>query len=386
MIGEETATIETAELLRHTAEALECPTVAVTSELRLLNAIKNAVDAAMSSRILELDQTRAHESEGASSAIGWARRELRMDACETRHLLRAAHTATALPDVGGAFRGGTLSARHLRWFTFGLKHVGFQETSAATGPLLDFARENEPTELGTLIRQLRDARCPDDLDARWVAGMDRRDIQLSPVMDGWHLTGFLPQEIGARFDALLRSYAVPAEADDQRTPAARRIDGFDQLLQQALSHGLPTDGTVAPQLHVTVDAGTLRAAIAPGEQYSPFEPKAPANLAGFGSIGPRLLSYLTCGSQLEPILIDHIGPNPKVLDVGRSQRLATPKQRSAIWLSQDGQCASPGCRHPISHVHHRRWYSHGGQTDLSNLVGLCGPCHRLIHAHRLAEP
>ncbi|TSD64465.1 HNH endonuclease [Aeromicrobium piscarium] len=59
------------------------------------------------------------------------------------------------------------------------------------------------------------------------------------------------------------------------------------------------------------------------------------------------------------------------MDVGRSSRLATPRQRTAVLARQGHQCASPGCRAPVVHIHHIIWWSRGGPTDLANLIGLC---------------
>lgn len=369
--------------LEATINALRSPSVPMTDELRAVVAARNALDAALASGIQTLGATREFEAEGASSVNGWARRELRLDAAQTSQLVRAAQTSFTLSRVGESCRAGDLSAQHLRWFSYALRFVGPAETVAAEESLLEFGVRNEPAELGSLVKQLRDAIHPEDLDARWVAGMDRADIHLSRLMEGWHLTGFLPQEVGARLDALLRSWAVPAIARDERTSAERRLAGLDDLLERALADALPSDGTVPPQIHVTVDAGTLRTALAPGELEPLFQPQKPATLSGFGSIGPQLLSYLTCGARIEPVLVDRIGRNPDVLDVGNGQRLATAKQRTAIWLSQVGRCLAPGCRNSVSHVHHVRWFSPGGPTNLDNLVGLCGPCHRSVHAGAL---
>jgi len=109
----------------------------------------------------------------------------------------------------------------------------------------------------------------------------------------------------------------------------------------------------------------------------------PATLEGFGPIGPKLLAHLLCGAELTPFLVKRVDKNIDVLDVGRTERLATPKQAKAISLRQGGICALPACRHPIAHNHHITWWSHGGRTDLDNLIGLCRKCHSLVHAGSL---
>ncbi|HET6502020.1 MAG TPA: HNH endonuclease signature motif containing protein, partial [Amycolatopsis sp.] len=59
---------------------------------------------------------------------------------------------------------------------------------------------------------------------------------------------------------------------------------------------------------------------------------------------------------------------------------ATRAQRRALTLRDLG-CSAPGCtRTPKwTSVHHVRWWSRGGTTDLDNLTLVCATHHRLIH-------
>jgi len=68
-----------------------------------------------------------------------------------------------------------------------------------------------------------------------------------------------------------------------------------------------------------------------------------------------------------------------VLNVDRTHRLATPRQRKAVIARQGGQCAGPGCTNTHLEVHHSTWWSEGGKTDLDDLAGYCKTCHLLIH-------
>jgi hypothetical protein len=111
--------------------------------------------------------------------------------------------------------------------------------------------------------------------------------------------------------------------------------------------------------------------------------REPAILEGFGPIGPALLTYIACGGNLTPILVAGFRENRKALDVGRTQRLATLKQRRIIAWRQKGRCANHGCHHPIGEIHHLVEWHHGGRTDLDNLTGLCRKCHALITLGRL---
>jgi hypothetical protein len=316
------ATIAT---LRTAARAL---TMGSDSEaVRAIQAAQDALDAAKADRLASMDETRAYELDGASTLNTWVRNELRLSTRQTADLVRASSTLTYLPSVAEAAASGAIRIEHVAAFTYGIKHIGAGKIIDAEPWLLEVARTCAPLELLRVVRALREAVFPDDLDKAWAEGMDRQDIQVVPVPDGWHVTGFLSVAIGAKFKAVLDSVTKPIDADDRRPGSERRVDGFDTVLTKILEGGLPSDKGVRPHLSITFDTAT----------------DTPAKLAGYGSIGPRLLDYLSCGTDITPI---HTR-NGQVLDVGRTQRLATLRQRRAITARQDDECAAPGCRkHP----------------------------------------
>lgn len=327
--------------------------------VRAIQAAQDALDSAKADRLAAIEAVRGYELDGASSLNSWVRSQLRLGAKDAADLVRAASTLSHLPAVAQAAASGAIRAAHVAAFTYGIKHIGASKISDAEPWLLDVAMSCEPLELLKVVRALRDAIFPDELDKAWAEGMDKQDIQVLAVPGGWHLTGFLSAAIGAKFKAVLDSVAKPTDADDRRPGSERRIDGFDTVLTKILDGGLPSDNGVRPHLSITLDTAT----------------DAPAKLAGYGSIGPRLLDYLSCSTDITPI---HTR-NDQVLDVGRTYRLATLKQRRAIIARQDGQCAAPGCRNTHLEIHHVVWWSHGGRTDVDELIGLCSRCHHLVH-------
>lgn len=69
------------------------------------------------------------------------------------------------------------------------------------------------------------------------------------------------------------------------------------------------------------------------------------------------------------------------LDVGRTQRLFTARQRIALAV-RDGGCRFPGCSRPPStcEAHHiRHWYRDSGGTDVADGILLCRHHHLLVH-------
>ena len=71
------------------------------------------------------------------------------------------------------------------------------------------------------------------------------------------------------------------------------------------------------------------------------------------------------------------------LDVGREQRLFTPRQRIAL-AERDGGCRWTGCDRPPSwcEAHHiQHWARDGGRTDVADGILLCKHHHLLLHDH-----
>ena len=252
-------------------------------------------------------------------------------------------------------------------FSYGLKHIGARKVRDGEGWLLDVALTHEPAGLRQVMRDFREALYPDSLDEAWAKGMDRQDLQVNPVPDGWHVNGFLNTATGAKFKQVLDTLGAPRDADDQRPGSERRVDAFDQMLTSVLDAGLPSDKGIRPQLSIIVDTNGPS-----------------AQLAGFGPIGPQLLDYLTCQSDLTPILTTSGNPEQaQILNVGRTRRHANRQQRRAIIARQGGVCAAPGCHNTHLEIHHVTWWSHGGTTDLDHMIGLCVRCHHLVHREHL---
>ncbi len=359
----------TIERLRDAARALR--SFDDRAALKAIQAAQDALDAAKADRLAALGESKEFELDGASTIATWARNELRLDGGRTKALVHAAATAKQLPDVGMAAAEGRIRLDHVAVFSYGLKHIGATVVRESEGWLLDVATTHEPAALRQVMRSLREAVYPDELDEAWAKGMDKQDIQVNPVPDGWHVNGFLDTSTGGKFKQVLDTLGAPRDADDERPGSERRIDAFDQMLTQVLEAGLPSDKGIRPQLSVIVDA------------QGPS-----ARLAGFGSIGPKLLDYLTCLSDLTPIVTTGGElEQARILNVGRTQRHANRQQRRAIIAQQGGECAAPGCHNTHLEIHHVTWWSRGGRTDLDDMVGLCVRCHHLVHRELLnVEP
>jgi hypothetical protein len=353
------------DTLRDAARAMLSVTIDAPDEVRAIRRAINALSARESELLADIAETGVPEAEGASSVSTWARRELHQDSGKTRAQVRGAHALRDLPAVAEAARAGLIGSRHVESFAYAIRFCGFESTRLIEEPLLELALQLPPEDFHARVREIRATYHPDELDKAWLRGMDKCDFTLVRTLDGWHPVGFLPIDVGAKFKALLDSLSVPRDEGDNRRSSTRRVDALDTLLTSVLDSGLPSDNGVRAHLHVVV------------------RDDKPADLESFGPIGAALAALIGCSAEMTPYLVNEAGD---VTGIGRSKRRATPSQAKIIRLRQGGVCARPGCRHPIAHNHHVRWWSEGGDTELDNLVGLCRKCHSLVHLGRIQLP
>jgi len=99
-----------------------------------------------------------------------------------------------------------------------------------------------------------------------------------------------------------------------------------------------------------------------------------------------LAEWLRTAAKLLPPVLGGAPTQP--LDVGRTTRVVSPAQRTALAV-RDGGCGFPGCDRPLAwcEAHHLvHWLDggptdlDGGPTDLDNPVLLCRAHHRAVHA------
>ena len=101
------------------------------------------------------------------------------------------------------------------------------------------------------------------------------------------------------------------------------------------------------------------------------------NTPGLDWHGARRLS---CDARVRAMV--H-GADGRAVDLGRSQRLVSDKQRRLL-TERDHGCRFPGCGNSrYVDAHHVTHWEDGGTTDLANLILLCNRHHRLQHQDRV---
>ena len=102
-----------------------------------------------------------------------------------------------------------------------------------------------------------------------------------------------------------------------------------------------------------------------------------AELIGTGIVPTAIASYYRCISEFAGMLLDEQG---EVLWKGRSVRLATPEQWVALVVRDQG-CVRCGADASVCEAHHciPSGAPAKGETNIDNLVLLCGDCHHWVH-------
>lgn len=265
-------------------------------------------------------------------------------------------------------------------------HAGVGDS--APGPVID----DLITEAGTLSVEKLAARAREvqaELDEDGVADRERhlrdqRFLRLSPVGDGMtRLHGLLDPESAAVIVAAYDGATSPrlggprfvdpaasARAEDlvrdDRTTEQLALDAFVELVRlgtDADSHVLPAH---RPAVRVLITDRDLARRSGVGQLEGQTAP-----------VSIQTVERHICATGTVPV---HFDTDGHVVNVGREQRLATPRQRVGI-ATRDGGCLFTDCARPPSwcEAHHITPWATGGKTDLADLVLLCKHHHLLLH-------
>ena len=295
-----------------------------------------------------------------------------------------------LAAVGGAIRDGRLSLEAADVIRAGLG----EPDEAVSGESLAVAASALLTAAATLTLEQLAARAREEraeLDAAHVrdreqALRDRRYLRIMPQPDGMtRIVGLLdpesaavivaaydgatsPRRGGPRFvdpDAVVASDAT---LHDARSTEQIAVDTLVELVRlgttTAPDHLL---GATRPAVRMVVVERDLRTRLGSGRIQGQTQP-----------ISIDTLERNICEVGVIPVAFDTDG---HVVNVGRSKRTFTPRQRIGLEV-RDGGCRFPGCDRPPSwcEAHHiNEWYRHGGRTDLADGMLLCRHHHLLVH-------
>jgi len=293
---------------------------------------------------------------------------------------------------GGAAEGGGADRDEVEAAARALAIAEQQARSAwaqAAEHLIDEATERTVEELWQQARTIRDLLDPEGAEERFLARFDKRSFRTYRGDDGQKRASIIfdddgdlfletmvaaamrPRRGGPRFVDADEEEQAAALVDDTRTNDQLVYDLImDVMRAGALADAESVFGARQPGVRLVqvVDADGRGAPVAHSEDYVLSLPGA--------SIDQHI-----CDSGIVPVTVAPCG-NP--LDVGREQRLFTPKQRIALAI-RDGGCRWRGCDRPASYceAHHiDEWHRDQGRTDIDRGILLCRYHHMTLHHGR----
>ncbi|MEV4350820.1 DUF222 domain-containing protein [Actinoplanes sp. NPDC049596] len=327
-------------------------------------------------------------TQGSRSTTGWLRSQLRLDPRAARQRTDLATALHDHPALEQALVDGLVDARQALVIADAVDatSAGLSEfddlspgdadqiSQQAEATLIEMAERLPAYQLRRVGERILEHVAPQLAERAEEAALARQEARAhrargftisAPHRGMVRLSGTLGLEDAALLQAALDPLCAPAPGDERR-PEQRRADALADVCRLALrTKELPANGGEPAQLAVTVG----------------YDPLTRALSAATTETGTRLSAAtarrLACDARILPAVL---GGSGQVLDLGRSQRLASGPLRRALHLRDRG-CAFPDCDRPPrwTDMHHLKGWAEGGATVLENLVLLCRRHHRDIH-------
>jgi Domain of unknown function (DUF222)/HNH endonuclease len=293
--------------------------------------------------------------EGFNTPADWIRINCHMNSNQAWAALAVGEHMGKLSESVQAMRDWEIGYAHLATIGRTAAEVGkkFDETQ-----LLPLAKKFSPGKFFHKVVHYRHALNARSYNEDQERRAEERSLHVGTYEDGWVLvSGILDPVGGAAVRNALEPLARLSGAHDDRTREQRLADA---LVEQCT-------GQARVNLQVTATIETLKglAGAAAGEMEFAFP------------LSSATVQRLACDCSVTRVLLDQ---DSLVIDVGRATRKLSPALRKALAL-RDKHCRWPGCERPASWCdgHHLAHWTDGGETDLDNLVLLCGRHHRMVH-------
>jgi hypothetical protein len=333
---------------------------------------------------------------GAKTAAGALETVTRTTTEDARRRVSEAANLAKLPVFEAAVADGVLSRAQAAVIAAPilttLHTADPASVDAVCGELVELARVIPATAVLDAANVFKAALDPDGVEPAEQTALEKRFVTLGRARNGLvKLTGLLTVEQAAVIRTLTDAYLNPrsgvtfapagAEPEDARPAVAmgpdlapvdtrtikqQRADIFGYVFAaQARATDAPSMGGAHPTILVTTTKETLEtgrgAAWIDGEA-EPISGKAAKRIAETG--GFQEVDVTEAGA---------------ILNLGRTQRCASPAQRRALAVRDKG-CVIPACPIPArwTEVHHIKPDRDGGPTDILNFTLLCWWHHVII--------
>ncbi len=288
---------------------------------------------------------------------------------------KRAVTTSEMPSLGDALEQGAIGSDHVDVVAQTMSRMDPVDRSKLANDerwIAEMAASSTPEQLAKKL-QSRARQLAHD-DGLKVLERQRRAAFLRSWTDKDTgmvcLYGQFDPESGAALIGRLRN-ATEALFHD-RVPDTCPLDERknDHLRALALLHLSEGKGTTAgrPDLTVVIDLQTLLDGV---HEQSRIE------VEGGVTLPVETIRRMACFANIIPAVL---GADGVLLDLGRSQRLATAQQRTAM-RAMYSTCGTPGCAVAFEHctMHHIAYWRRGGHTDIGNMLPLCSKHHHLAH-------
>lgn len=314
--------------------------------------------------LYEFDRDQLWALDGQLSCVNWLVWRMKMSRGTAFEKVRIAHELSRRPIVAKAFEAGDISYSAVRAIT------------RLEGPdpdvdqaLVDLARAGTVRNLEQALRRYQ--LCAEQERAGTLQAAERRGIRIHRGLDGYSTIEITVEdtELDELILALQAATANPAEEsprDDSPTEESPRGDWLTpdtllDLVRTGLAH-LGKEAVVGADrymVHLVVDAAS-------GETHTLDGAPVPPPIAGRIACDASWVAHV-------------VGDADETLALGRRTRDWNAAQHRAIRVRDSGTCRFPGCTNHITDIHHVRYWSAGGHTNLDNGILLCRRHHTLTH-------
>lgn len=219
-------------------------------------------------------------------------------------------------------------------------------------------------------------------------------LRLYPKPDGMlAVSGLLGPEYAALFLSIHEQLRhprragtdfLPPEEFDRNRAAGGDLRDIEEYTVDCFMHLLKAGITVNPNKMLEIQPPAVRVVCTLADLEA-HQNGGTATSPGFGILGhtnePIPLESIERGICEGGIRAIRFDDNGESMNVGRTHRYFTPKQREALEV-RDGGCMDPDCDRPVSwtEAHHIKfWWRDDGPTDLANGILLCHRDHRRYH-------
>jgi hypothetical protein len=351
-----------------------------------------AGEAELLTYIGEFDHREAWGGTGLLSCAHWLSWRTSLSPSAAREKVRVARALRELPQVQEAFGAGRLSYSQVRAIT----RVAATEDQERW---IEAARCATAGQLEQLVRGVRRVRKveQDAADPEYAAW--KMQATKSYDDDGNAVYRIvLPAEQSAVLDAGLE--AMRAELDRRATRASAEaaspqeevLPDMERVPDASAEAASPQPVTLAEALvemaRVALDASAAGSPAAARRNRSSLVAQIDP-VSGWGRLRDGELLPPTSLRAVMRTLPGRSGTvrlkrltaqDLRLHDLGRSQRQPSLALRELLGTLDGERCRFPGCtRHRTLHAHHVVYWSHGGATDLGNLILLCSRHHTLVH-------